>query len=159
MRPRGFERLPGRCRQKGHGDRRLRGQDFHQRRMHRDFENDPSLLLDDSDEAILDMLSAHADHVTAPLSRVEQQPEDKPRAGAYWVPTLELRDFGVGPCAESVGLTRLDEDTGGWVIGSQPSHNRNTDHCAQGIEEMFCRMWMRYFLRNELRNMLSFQSS
>src|SRR6516225_9347194 len=67
---------------------------------------------------LADVLPPHADDIGTPLRAVEQKREREARLRADGMICLELRDLGVGPTMESIGLDRARLDVGGW-IGAQ----------------------------------------
>src|SRR5262249_9858846 len=88
-------------------DRRA-GDDRRQLAMHRDSQGGTSLLLAHGQHAIANVLASDADHVAAPLCRVESERHCGPRFRADRMVRLELRDLVLGPSVVSVRPRRLE---------------------------------------------------
>ena len=75
-----------------------------ERGVHRDFHEVAGFFLADRQYAVADVLAAHAHHIAAPLTGVEQQRLRQPRLATDVVPFLELCDLGLRPGVDRASL-------------------------------------------------------
>src|SRR5262245_36931739 len=70
--------------------------------MHRDRQLGAGLDLPHRQDAVADMLAAHADYVGSALAGIEQERKSESGLAADRMPLLELGNFGIGPAVKSV---------------------------------------------------------
>ena len=117
--------------------RRL-GDDRGKYTVERDRKLDASLLLADVQHAIADMLMAHSDNVTAPLTRVEQQHQSQARSRSRFVACLKLLNLNFRPSMIAVCFQARKFYADGRVVSTQANLDGVFQQTAVGLEQMTC---------------------
>src|SRR5215471_10238645 len=83
-------------------------EDLAQIRVHRDGELGAGLALLQVQNAVADMLAAHADDIAAALAGIERECESESRLAADRMVKLKLRDLLFGPGVKAAALPALE---------------------------------------------------
>src|SRR6516165_8895117 len=113
------------------------------------------LALVDGEHTVVDVMRAHLDHVAAPLPRVEDYREGKPRLRADWMRGLDASNVSLRPTLVS-GSFHLDAlHTERRVVGHATFADCPFEHRAQRLKQVVLRERRRRLLVDDALHVLA----